>query len=436
MGVPGLPGTDVVGFVLYCKIGRRRCLVKILVKSGIFILRSAHFAAPALFYADKLKLLLRSCTIEPMATYVISDIHGALTEFRNLLEKIDFHYDGRDALYLLGDYCDWGADPIGTLQLVKEMDEEYPFVHCLIGNHEWMFLETIAAEARGARGMDSAEANWFFNNRGLATWNAYIRLPLEEQREISVWMAALPYSAQVTVNGVSYLLSHAYPYFDDVQYSPEEDVRRKTDAVWRRLMIRENPFAGYTGSGHYDRFICGHTITEFYFYKLRFERGWPLRKPDPSVRNRIFKGERFIDIDCGAKCMSCAEDPSAALRRGAGRAQLACLRLDDMHEFYQHPVKHRMPRLDLQDPTRPFARLAELEPKMTLPGVRPSEMALPEIDLSDLKFPEAHLPKVKFRQMTLDDLRTMIGLRPADAEPCGEKDDETEQPETKADEQG
>ena len=94
-----------------------------------------------------------------MATYVISDIHGALTEFRNLLEKIDFHYDGR--LYLLGDYCDWGTDPIGTLQLVKEMDEEYPFVHCLIGNHEWMFLETIAAEARGARGMDSADISVF-----------------------------------------------------------------------------------------------------------------------------------------------------------------------------------------------------------------------------------------------------------------------------------
>ena len=335
MSAPGLSGVDAVNFVLYCRIDRRLCLVKLLVKLEALYPGAAFSRHPAgetpewvffrigtlapcsrgtqSFFAGKLKVLRRSCTIEPMATYVISDIHGALTEFRNLLEKIDFHYDGRDALYLLGDYCDWGTDPIGTLQLVKEMDEEYPFVH----------------------------------------W---------EQREISVWMAALPYSAQVTVNGVSYLLSHAYPYFDDVQCSPEEDVRRKTDAVWRRLMIRENPFAGYTGSRHYDRFICGHTITEFYFYKLRFERGWPVRKPDPSVRNRIFRGERFIDIDCGAKCMSCAEDPSAALRRGAGRAQLACLRLDDMHEFYQHPVKHRIPQFDLQDPTKPFARLAELEP--------------------------------------------------------------------------
>ena len=370
-----------------------------------------------------------------MATYVISDIHGALDEFVRMLDKIDFHFDGSDELYLLGDYCDWGAHPIETLQYVKEMDDDYPFVHPLIGNHEWMFLETLDAEKRGARGMDEVENNWFFNNRGLTTYTEYLKLSEEERREIEEWMRALPYSLRAEVNGTSYLMSHAYPYFEDVKTSAEEDARRKVDAVWRRLMIREDPFGSYEGGRHYDCFICGHTITEFYFYKLRFERGWPVRKPDPSVRNRIFRGEQFIDIDCGAKCMSCAEDPSAALRRGAGRAQLACLRLDDMHEFYQHPVKHRIPQFDLQDPTKPFARLAELEPKMTLPGIRPSEMVLPEIDLSDLKFPEAHLPKVKFHQMTLDDLRAMVGLRPADAESCGEGDDETEQPETRADEQ-
>ena len=119
-----------------------------------------------------------------MATYVISDIHGALDEFVRMLDKIDFHFDGSDELYLLGDYCDWGAHPIETLQYVKEMDDDYPFVHPLIGNHEWMFLETLDAEKRGARGMDEVENNWFFNNRGLTTYTEYLKLSEEERREI------------------------------------------------------------------------------------------------------------------------------------------------------------------------------------------------------------------------------------------------------------
>lgn len=368
-----------------------------------------------------------SCKMLAMATYVISDIHGALQEFQDLLEKTDFHYDGRDSLYLLGDYCDWGEKPMETLQMVREMEEEYPFVHCLMGNHEWMFLETIAAEARGANGMDPAEANWFFNNRGLATWNEYIRLPKDEQQEIAAWLAALPYSASVTVGETSFLLSHAYPYFDDCNYGTAEDIRRKTDAVWRRLMIRENPFAAYTGSRKYDLFICGHTITEFYFYKLRYEHRWPYRKPDPSVRNRIFHGEKFIDIDCGAKCISCADDPSPALRRGAARGQLACLRLEDMHEFYQHPVKHRLPRITLQDPTKPLMRLSDLGPKLSLPGIHAAEEMISGIGTGDFHLPEIHPPRVVFHQMTLEDLKEIMGTGQKDQEQSGREEVRTRQ---------
>lgn len=357
-----------------------------------------------------------SCKIGSMATYVISDIHGALDEFVRMLDKIDFHCDGSDELYLLGDYCDWGAHPIETLQYVKEMDDDYPFVHPLIGNHEWMFLETLDAEKRGARGMDEVENNWFFNNRGLTTYTEYLKLSEEERREIEEWMRALPYSLRAEVNGTSYLMSHAYPYFEDVKTSAEEDARRKVDAVWRRLMIREDPFGSYEGGRHYDCFICGHTITEFYFYKLRFEHNWPVRKPDPSVRNRIFFGEKFIDIDCGAKCLSCREDPSPSLRRGALRGQLGCLRLDDRYEFYVHPVKHRIPgtREDMsrKQPTLTWPRF-DIEPKVTLPGIRPSEMGIPDIDFDALKKPEMKMPEIHFHQMSFEDLKdTLTGRKP------------------------
>ena len=50
----------------------------------------------------------RHAIIDVMATYAISDIHGAYDEFQRLLDKIRFQYDGSDSLYLLGDYGDWG----------------------------------------------------------------------------------------------------------------------------------------------------------------------------------------------------------------------------------------------------------------------------------------------------------------------------------------
>lgn len=319
-----------------------------------------------------------------------------------MLDKIDFHYDGSDELFLLGDYCDWGERPIETLQYVKEMDGDYRFVHPLIGNHEWMFLETLDAEKRGARGMDDVENNWFFNNRGLRTFTEFLKLSEDERKEIEEWMRALPFSCTAEVNGKTYLMSHAYPYFPDQVKNEAEDARHKVDAVWRRLMIREDPFGGYEGDKRYDCFICGHTITEFYFYKLRFEHDWPVRKPDPSVRNRIFFGEKFIDIDCGAKCISCKEDPSPSLRRGAARGQLGCLRLGDNHEYYVHPVKHRIPGIKMDEkhkqPTLTWQGI-DFEPKVTLPGIKPTEMNIPDINFAALRHSDIH-----FHQMTLEEV--------------------------------
>ena len=64
-----------------------------------------------------------------MATYIISDIHGNLDVFKELLKTIDFKYDGTDQLYLLGDYVDWGPKSLETLFFVMELTQKYPFVN-------------------------------------------------------------------------------------------------------------------------------------------------------------------------------------------------------------------------------------------------------------------------------------------------------------------
>ena len=281
-----------------------------------------------------------------MSTYVISDIHGAYDEFHRLLEKIGLRFDGSDSLYLLGDFGDWGARSMETILFVKGLEERYEFVHCLMGNHEMMFLSAIEGGIRGDEASEAA-VNWLVNNRGLVTWNAYTSLPKEEQENLHCWLCALPFSYDVSVNGHLMMLAHAYPYFYDREYATEEALRRRMDAVWRRLMLHEDPFASYAGPKQYELLICGHTITDFYEQELQQERErsvvdsvvCSVAQAVPGGRNRIFHGDHFIDIDCGAKCMSLSETSDDGLLQSMKRAllersQLAAYCLETRQEFY------------------------------------------------------------------------------------------------------
>ena len=257
-----------------------------------------------------------------MSTYVISDIHGALPQFQKLLKKIKFAPEKGDELYLLGDYIDWGAYPLETLLFVMHLDRSSDRVHCLRGNHEEMFLATM--ETGYEDGTDNLVAqNWLVNNRGAGTWAEFSRLDRLRQREIRRWISDLPYSFDCLDGEKHYMLAHAYPYYYDAVPSSTLERYRRSDAVWRRLLLREDPFAGYRGDKKYHCLICGHTITDYYFTRMRATR-----------YNKIFYGEKFVDLDCGAKLLYCGEDESPAIRKAAERAQLACLRLEDAEEFY------------------------------------------------------------------------------------------------------
>ena len=61
------------------------------------------------------------------------------------------------------------------------------------------------------------------------------------------------------------------------------------------------------------------------------------------MRNRAFFAERFIDIDCGAKCIEMAQDRRELLQTAALRAQLCALRLEDMKTFYCRKSQIRLP---------------------------------------------------------------------------------------------
>lgn len=248
-----------------------------------------------------------------MAVYVVSDLHGAYERFIKLLELINPDLEsGKDELYILGDYGDWGEKSIETFQYVMELDKS-DYVHCLKGNHDLMFEEQT-------RDPEFLDVNWYYANMGMKTWDPYMKLAEEERVRIADWVKNLKYSVEFKVDGELYMAAHAYPYFGNrgnLGY-----LYTTHDAVWMRLRWDSDPFCDYHGRKKYRALICGHTITGRYYRESSLKKA--------HEHNCIYKGPHFIGIDCGAKCIEYRH----LWARESEDARLAALRLNDMKEFY------------------------------------------------------------------------------------------------------
>ncbi|WDH78201.1 metallophosphoesterase [Microbacterium esteraromaticum] len=96
-----------------------------------------------------------------MPTFAISDIHGHALQLRRALATIPLQ-DPRTQLVLLGDYIDRGPDSFGVLELVRQVQHDYPDqVTALAGNHDRWFLDWLDG--------DDDELNWLMNDIDLGT---------------------------------------------------------------------------------------------------------------------------------------------------------------------------------------------------------------------------------------------------------------------------
>lgn len=262
-----------------------------------------------------------------MATYCISDIHGNIKALCALLKKIDFHYDGTDQLYLLGDYVDWGPNSIETLMFCMRLSA-HPFVKCLMGNHDLMFYRQIVNSERGTK--KNNDLNWLYNNRGFATWEQYLELSEEDQIAIEEWLGNLEYSAEVCINNKWYLLGHAGPFIPERDLDEKELERKQFEAVWYRIKgPNSDPLKQLKNFNDilweprsYSKFICGHSIT--YHYR-RYENNDPYE---------VFFGRYFIDLDCGAKCLGLDLRQDSIPDETMMQCRLAVLCLDNMEVNY------------------------------------------------------------------------------------------------------
>jgi len=158
-------------------------------------------------------------------------------------------------------------------------------VQMILGNHEYMCLATLGSNPKiGARRM------WQENGGG-PTWQSLVYGDTKQNRQkILSFLESLPDFMDVEINGRKFHLVHGTP------------AGTKHDRIWGRPEPdSEPPFSDTT-------VIVGHTPTAFMYDT----KGEPLQ---------IWHGNGIIDIDCGCGSQS-------------SRRRLACLRLNDMKEFY------------------------------------------------------------------------------------------------------
>lgn len=212
-------------------------------------------------------------------TYCISDMHGDLERWNNMLELIRF--SGEDTLYVLGDAIDRGPRGVEILRDIMAR----PNVHMILGNHEQMMLDSFLSY-----NYYEARRLWKYNG-GSKTYQALVyKLPKEESLGILRFVKKLPEYLEIEVNGRKFHLVHGYIG------------ENRHDRIWGRPepLPTEAPLPGWT-------VIVGHTPTCYL-------------EQDPGPL-KIFHGPGLINLDCGC---GHADD----------RCRLACLRLDDMQEFY------------------------------------------------------------------------------------------------------
>lgn len=212
--------------------------------------------------------------------YVTSDIHGEYDRYLRLLEAIDF--SSRDHLYVIGDIIDRGEHGVDVAfdMLAREN------VTLLKGNHEVMALATL-----GLNPQFGAKDLWFGNGGRPTFYDLRFHRSRTERNEILDYFEDAPVELELEVGGRCFHLVHGFPG------------ETEQDKIWGR------PNADSTSPWPDKTVIVGHTPT-------------PFIDPEYEIPHaRIWYGNGIIDIDCG-----CGHKPSTR--------RLACLRLDDMVEFY------------------------------------------------------------------------------------------------------
>lgn len=230
-----------------------------------------------------------------MATYVIGDVHGDKCRYFEMLQKIELK--DTDKLIMIGDIIDRGHFGIDILLDIMSRNN----VELVIGNHDLMMLDSITDKVN--------EEVWMYHwikNGGQVTYNDFMERPKEVQNSILEYLDKAEFSKTINVNDRTFYIVHGGPKGSDIENTFEDD---KYNVAWNRLRFDINQ-----KYEDYDHIVFGHTCTS------KFQN-------TEEKHFEIFHGQgvnrQYIGIDCG-----CGHSNN--------KCCLACIRLDDLKEFYVH----------------------------------------------------------------------------------------------------
>lgn len=236
--------------------------------------------------------------------YVMGDVHGNMRRFKSVLKQIKLK--STDTLYILGDVIDRYPDGVKILRWIMERSN----VKMILGNHEYLMLRALGEPYDEDDLLEPYDVRRWYSNGGLVTHNAWKHQRITTRSEIIQYLKSLPLNYDVEVNGISYKLVHGAPVesYDADKYRYDTLTQF---AVWHRLKGDEDFGGDYT-------VVFGHTPT------LQYQDDEPMK---------VWYGNKMIGMDCGGGYWDAPETYYAKVGR------LACLRLDDLKEFYSEEPK-------------------------------------------------------------------------------------------------
>lgn len=235
-------------------------------------------------------------------TYVMSDIHGNKQAFMKMLDLINLKEE--DTLYIIGDVVDRGDYGVELLEYIKEVDN----IVLLMGNHEEMMYDAMINKDTNF----DIFSNWICKNGGLPTYHSLMNLEKSKRYILLNYVHNLDKYKIIEVNGVKYLLVHAGLYV-----FPNFTLRELLNIQGDNLLWIRGNFIKSKAKTDY-KIVFGHTtVTSLSKY---------VEEDDMIKNNTIWFRDNKIGIDCG-----CGFD-----------RKLACLRLDDMKEYYVDVEKEEL----------------------------------------------------------------------------------------------
>lgn len=226
-------------------------------------------------------------------TLLISDIHGELTLFEELLKKVAFN-EQEDQLVLLGDYIDRGPSSKEVLTKVAHLKSKGAQV--LMGNHEQIMLDVFENENKYDWDF------WLHTAGGLATMRSYgfSESDLEKAGTLDNF-SLIPFLTEEVIQQLEFI-RHLDTVIEQDDYvfvhaGVDPKIPLKNNTEKSLLWIRDEFHNNYTGD---QTVVFGHTPT-------------PRLHRDKENSTIYFGKNRIIGIDGGATFggkLNCLELPS------------------------------------------------------------------------------------------------------------------------------